>query len=260
MSKKYVTFKAFKHKCINFCEMNSFHNMDYFNASVVRYYNTYKFIVSTVECIGERIKLLSIGAGGAFVEAYLQKYENFDCTILDFPEEISINEGYYKKLGFKTISADVTDVGINSEIDGLFETYDIIISLENIEHIPDAPSNYMRRFIPYLKSGGIFCISTLNIAGINRIMHLVLMMPFFADPEKFFGPTCFENEGVHRREYMACEIEREMEKVGLGEFKVKYTNNTSMFLDVKKFFLSLITFIPRFRISFIVMGKFIKNS
>lgn len=67
------------------------------------------------------------------------------------------------------------------------------------------------------------------------------MRPLFADPEKFFGPTCFENEGVHRREYMACEIQREMEKIGLCKFKVKYTNAQSAFLVTKSLFYNQYT-------------------
>lgn len=257
MNKKYVSFKEFKQKCINFSKMNSFHDINYVNSHIVRFYNTYKFIINECGDISGRIKLLSIGAGGAFVEAFLQEYGEFDCTVLDFPEEININEDYYKKLGFKTISTDIADVGINREIDSQFETYDIIISLENIEHIPDAPSNYMRKFIPYLKNDGFFCVSTPNLASIRKIENLVLMKPILADPEKFFGSICFKNEGTHRREYMVCEMESEMEKVGLGHFKIKYTNLSSMSFNIKRLLIQPIYLISRFRENFIIIGKLI---
>ena len=113
MSKKYASFREFKQRCFVFCKLNSYHTMNYVNTHVLCFYNTYRFIVNEYRGSSERIKLLSIGAGGAFVEAYLQNYKQFDCTVLDFPEEININEGYYHKFGFKTISADVTEAGIN---------------------------------------------------------------------------------------------------------------------------------------------------
>ncbi len=198
------------------------------------------------------VKLLSIGAGGAFIEACLQVMDHYQCTIIDFPETIKINRDYYEELGFRTIGIDINDIeGNNVE----FEEYDIILSLENIEHIPKAPSSYLRVFVPYLKSGGLFVVSSLNLGGINRICHLLLLRPFLADPELFFSPTSFDCEGVHRREYMACEIVEEMKKAGLIDLNVRYTNNSTALYSISSFLQQLICVIPRFRIVFIVSGE-----
>ncbi len=250
-----MNYQEFKRQVYKLCEDNSFHNKNYVDDHMVRFYNTYLFIKKKMKSKTKNhseVKLLSIGAGGAFVEACLQHNDHFHCTVLDFPETVDINREYYDRNGFKVIGVDITQFSGDDLLD---DCYDIILSLENVEHITEAPSNYMKRFIPYLKKDGLFVVSTLNMASINRIVHLLLMRPFFADPERFFSPVSFANEGIHRREYMTCEMVEEMKKIGLNNFDIKYTNYSSMFQSVSSFFQHLLSISPRFRNAFIVSGE-----
>ena len=99
------------------------------------------------------------------------------------------------------------------------------MSLENIEHIHVAPSEYIAKFVGSLSSEGYFIISTPNMGSFAHLYRIFMMMPTLPVPEVTFDL----NSHVHYREYMPCEIIEAYEKNGLKYTSRAYTNESPAF-------------------------------
>ncbi|MBQ9433412.1 MAG: methyltransferase domain-containing protein [Synergistaceae bacterium] len=150
----------------------------------------------------------------------MTKFMGFKCTVIDFPGSILSFKKYYEWAGFETIGANIDDYTFSDST-----KFDIIMSLENIEHINAAPSEYIAKFIDLLAQGGYFVISTPNMGSFAHVFRILAMMPTLPVPEKTFD----RNSHVHYREYMPCEIVDAYEKNGLVYRARAYSNESQAF-------------------------------
>ena len=185
----------------------------------MRLYNTIKFILKVTG--GKKgLTLLAPGSGPAFVEAYLSRFMDFKCTVIDLPEIVSHLKKYYDWAGFEAIDANIDDYIYSNNT-----KFDVIMSLENIEHINAAPSEYIAKFVGSIAPEGYFIISTPNMGAFAHLFRILAMMPTLPVPEQTFD----RNSHVHYREYMPCEIIEAYEKNGLIYKARAYSNESTAF-------------------------------
>jgi SAM-dependent methyltransferase len=181
-----------------------------------RFAATYETMKSLVR---SGTKVLSIGAGSAYVESVLRADTDCEITVVDLPECLDALGEYYTTQGLTASAANLMEDQIDLE-PGAF---DIVLSGEFIEHLPEPPSLHFQRFGRFLRPGGHFVVTTPNLGSISHILRLMFMRPTLPAPEETFGPVAFENEGVHRREYMPGEIRAGMKSAGLAPRSLAYT-------------------------------------
>lgn len=165
-------------------------------------------------------RLLSIGAGSAFVEGALAA-DGADVTVVDFPEGIALNADYYEASGLAAVAADVSDPTV---LERLGE-FDLVLAAEIVEHVPAPPSELFRNWSACVRPGGRLVVTTPNLGSLPSLLRLLFMRPLLPAPERTFGPVSFENEGVHRREYMPSEIRSALVDAGLEPEPVAFTLN-----------------------------------
>lgn len=208
------------------------------------YFQCCKFL-----CPGQ--SLLSVGAGSGYVESALAAYHNVKVSVLDFPEMLEKNKAHYARCGFNCVAANVmeSDVGIFNE------AFDLLLSAEIIEHLPEAPSKHVAKFVGAIKRGGYMMIATPNLASLSTLVAITRMRPILPPSERTFGPASFENEGVHRREYMPSEIKTAMEQNGLTHIFTQFVNKQIKGSFARRIIYNCFCIIPRFRSNFIIVGK-----
>lgn len=194
--KKYADFLA---ECRQNVPLNDRQGESYLDYHAARLYRTYEVCFGLLPKGG---RLLSVGAGSAYVEAVLASELKARVVAVDFPDAIELNRRLYDTHGFDSVAADLSLNDLKLPI----EPCDVLLSAEIVEHIPDAPAQHFRKLVPYLKRDGCFVVTTPNLASIQKVLALLRMTPIMDPPEKTFAPVSFENEGIHRREYMPSEI------------------------------------------------------
>lgn len=190
--------------------------------------------------VGEGSSLLSIGAGSAFVESALAA-RGVRVTVVDFPQAIGSNAAYYEASGIVAVAADVSEP-LGPELG----EFDAVLAGEIVEHVPAPPAGLFRSWSQPIRAGGHLVVSTPNLGSISSLVRLLFMRPLLAPPERTFGPVSFENEGVHRREYMPSEIKSAFIEAGLRPGAVVYCRNHRPHNARETAYLPL-QLIPRFR-------------
>jgi 2-polyprenyl-3-methyl-5-hydroxy-6-metoxy-1,4-benzoquinol methylase len=221
----------------------------YLESQLDRLYQLYKICC---QYLSPKNNILSIGAGSAYLESVLSLHHGIVVDVVDFPEMIEMNKVHYDHCGFKSISKNIIEV---TEADIPHKHYDLILSSEVIEHLPESPSKHIDRFKEGLKAGGFFLISTPNLGRLSTILALLMMNPILPAPEKTFDIVSFDNEGVHRREYMPVEIEGALRTNGLSHMFTCYANKRTSKYWSKLILYSFAGLIPRFRTNLICMAK-----
>lgn len=84
--------------------------------------------------------------------------------------------------------------------------FDLGLSLEIVEHLPIPPARHIGALAGALRTGGSLLVSTPNAGNLRSIVKTALHRPTLPPAESTFSDVGHENEGVHRREYMAREI------------------------------------------------------
>lgn len=222
--------------------------MEYINYHSRRFLDTYKLCVKYLK---KGDKVLSIGAGFGSIEKMLVQEQGVEVTIVDFPDTIADYKEVYDKNGIKSISADLT----KDKLDLPHDHYDMLLQSEVIEHLPIPPAEQILKFKPYIKTGGLFVITTPNLGSILHIAQLLFMQPIMPTPEKMFSPVAVENQGVHRREYLPVEIHEAFNKVDFSDIHTSfffYTYPKSLAL---KILYGIGAIIPRFRPGMFLIGK-----
>jgi 2-polyprenyl-3-methyl-5-hydroxy-6-metoxy-1,4-benzoquinol methylase len=200
--------EKFLARCRQSMLLNDRQGEDYLNYHAERFYCTYRLCWDLLPSGG---RLLSVGAGSAYVEAVLASELQARVVAVDFPAAIELNRRQYDANNFISVAADLSLDDLELPI----EPCDMVLSAEIVEHIPAAPSHHFRKLLPYLKPGGHFVVTTPNLGSIQHILSLWRMVPILDPPERTFAPVSFDNEGIHRREYMPCEIIDSMAECGL---------------------------------------------
>lgn len=181
----------------------------------IRFYETYK---ACDKLVNSDSKLLSIGAGRAFVEYVLADQKSLSVTVFDFEEAVERNLDQYEVFGFEKICGNfLTDT---TRIDRA--KYDLIIFCEILEHIPLSPTDQIKKLLSHLKPGGHIVITTPNITNLSNRLKILSGKNIVASAERLFSPVCIENESVHRREYTKKEIREYLTSLGLEVATDKY--------------------------------------
>jgi len=221
---------------------------DYFPFQAKRLYDTYRICRKFLK---PNQKIISIGAGAAYVETILKRELDLQVTVSDFSKAIEIHKELYAQNSFFTVPADFY---ADNKI--LFkDNVNMIMCLEVIEHLPIAPSDFIKKFVPYLLNGGYMIISTPNLSTIRNIIKLILGKPLFQPAEKTFLPVSFDNEDYHRREYVNSEIIDALKKNGLSHCFTYYTwYRLPINLSDLIFFIGE-NILPQFRTTMIIVAK-----
>ncbi len=245
-----ATFDSFQRNCNAIIERSDRQGRSYFEGHSQRFYNTYK---TAMELLPPQGKVLSVGAGIAYVEAQLVHDRQAKVTVIDFPEAIEIHGEWYEEMGFHTIGLDLSKEWSLPKDD----SFHLALSGEIIEHIPAAPVFHIESLARYLMPDGALLLTTPNLARFMSIWRLLRGQPIAAAPELIFGPVDFEHEFVHRREYVAREIESAMQQAGLQHQFTRYTRNERItrWTPRKIFAHTLETINPRLRETLLVVGK-----
>ena len=134
----------------------------------------------------KNLSLLSTGSGQAFVEAYPSKFMGFKCTAIDLHDAINTYKHYCDWAGFKSVG-----INIDSYVRESDRKFDVIMSLENIEHIHAAPSEYIAKFAGSLAPEGYFIISTPDMGSFAHLFIILMMMPTLPVPEQTFDLSSY---------------------------------------------------------------------
>jgi hypothetical protein len=180
----------------------------YLRHQLRRFYDTYRFIL---RAYGAPRRLASFGAGSAYVEAVLAGRHGTEVVVFDFPSALELHGEIYDRFGFRFVPVDLTQP---AEAPPDLGPVDLILCAEIVEHLPVAPSEQLAANFRRLGQDAPVVVTTPNAGSLRQIAKLVFMRPLLPPPELTFGEVCFENEGVHRREYMASEIFAAFEAVG----------------------------------------------
>ena len=218
----------------------------YFQEHNLRLYSTY---VVCAKALTAPAKVISLGAGAAFIEHALGRADKHDVTIVDFPDRVGDLAASYKKSGFTVEARDLSQVASDSERD-----FHLALSSEVIEHIPRPPQEHIRSLANLVIEGGKVVVSTPNFGNSRVIMRLLAHRPVMPPPDRFFGPVCFENEGVHRREYLPSEILDALRGEGLKLENLSFCSNRSA-IGLKDRLMGLIDMIPRYRPTMIFLAS-----
>jgi SAM-dependent methyltransferase len=237
--------RAFLDRCAEISHPLGHQGESYLDEHADRLYATYR-------TCGERLdsgSLLSIGAGSAFVESALSA-GGASVTVIDFPEGIDLNAAYYEACGLTAVAADASDPSALLSLG----TFDMVLAAEIIEHVPVAPSVLLRNWSRCVDPGGRLVVTTPNLGSLPSLLRLLFMRPLLPPPERSFGPVSFENEGVHRREYMPSEIESALIAADLEPELISFALNHRP-RNAKEFAYLPAQLFPRFRPTMIAVAR-----
>lgn len=130
-----------------------------------------------------RGRLLEVGAGsGGFVQVALRRGWRVDAT------EVSASAlEHLRSTGAQVFAGDVRGAGYATG------TFDLVVSLEVIEHLPD-PRQHLAEVARVLRPGGALLLTTPNFAGLSR--RLLRWRWRVIDPEHlgYFTPRTLREE------------------------------------------------------------------
>jgi 2-polyprenyl-3-methyl-5-hydroxy-6-metoxy-1,4-benzoquinol methylase len=244
-----LTKKDFLSSCYAYSQDISYQKNAYLESQLDRLYQLYKV---SCQYLYPKDHVLSIGAGSAYLESVLSRHHDISVEIVDFSEMIEMNKVHYENSGFKYISKNILDV-VESDIP--LRYYDLILSSEVVEHLPESPAKHIKRFKGGLKNGGFFLMSTPNLGRLSTIFAVLMMNPILPAPEKTFDVVSFDNEGVHRREYMPIEIENAFKTNEMNHIFTWFASTKTSKLWSKSIIYGLASLIPRFRTNLICMAR-----
>lgn len=141
------TYDEFMASCADNSALNDRQGADYLAFHAMRFFKTYE-VVSRL--LPANARILSVGAGSAYVEAVLADELRAKIYAVDFPEAIALNLKLYQRHDIEPLAGDLSLDTLELPI----EPCDMVISAEIVEHIPAAPSEHFRKLAPFVKRGG----------------------------------------------------------------------------------------------------------
>lgn len=123
------------------------HGEAYADASLPRLYETFGVCCRFAT---RGAKILSVGAGGAYVEKLLRSSYDAEVTVIEFPEAVEAHREDYARHGFQAVGRDLAG---DWEFD-VPERFDMVLSFEVLEHLPVSPHQHIQALSDKLKPGG----------------------------------------------------------------------------------------------------------
>jgi 2-polyprenyl-3-methyl-5-hydroxy-6-metoxy-1,4-benzoquinol methylase len=207
-------FRTFARLCGEESQRMTRHGADYLRPHVGRFYETF---AECLRVVPPGASVLSVGAGGAYVEKQLVRTCGAQVTVVDFPEAIREHEQDYRPYGFRAIGINLAEQPLD-----VAQPFDVVLSFEIVEHLPIPPHEHLAMLSRLLKPGGRLVLTTPNLAHLPNVVRLLRGRPILPDARLSFAKTCYDNEHVHRREYVAAEIVAAMRQVGLTHERTAY--------------------------------------
>jgi len=191
------------------------HAAEYQDNSARRNFRTFEICAELTE---PDSRILSAGAGGAYVEKLLAQIFRARVTVVEFPEAIRAHQAEYDRFGFRTIGGDLT----TDWQTGTTEPYDLALSFEVLEHLPISPYQHIGALSKHLRPGGHLVMSTPNFSRLPNVLRLMCGRPLMPDARLTLQATSYDQEHVHRREYVASELVDAVTQAGLTHVKTEY--------------------------------------
>lgn len=195
-------------------EKRKFHMQSYFESSFLRQYKSSDMVVRSLD---RGARVLSLGAGGAFVEEIAKKYLDAEVYVVDFEETLEIENELYSAQFAGMFAGDISDPAWTPPLADL----DAVFWFDNIEHLRVDPTTILRKLAAALAPGGQIFITTDNFARLRNILKLAFSRSIVAPPEDLFAAVDFEHEYVHRREYTRDELVTCLLNAGLRPVEVE---------------------------------------
>ena len=167
-------------------ETRTVHTGLYFKRSLTRQYATYS-VARTLLAPGSRI--LSLGAGGAFPETALARFDHAVVEIAEFPEIIERLRPFYEKMNFRCHPVDLSVLPHFTE-----KTYDLVLSCDCIEHLPLVPEDHLAYCLRHTAPGGHTLVVTNNLASLRNIARLAMGRSILPPTRDRQRPVTAENE------------------------------------------------------------------
>ena len=203
-----ISFVQFKSLCLKEAETTPRHDHTYLAKCIGRFYETYR---TCLRFLPDNAGVLSVGAGGAYVERILAIAHGARLTVVDFPRAIERLGEEYERLGFMTLGCDLAgEWGIEN-----VDAFDLVLSCEVLEHLPISPYDHFRALRRYLKPGAVLIVTTPNLSSFQNIIRLMKGRSILPPAAEVFGPVNYGHEHIHRRIYTAEEVRCDMRKSGV---------------------------------------------
>jgi len=240
-------FATFAMRCAEQSQQMKHPGEAYLAQHLGRFYETFQVCSQMVP---QGAKTLSVGAGDAYVEQQLARAVGAQITVVDFPEAIRSREEDYRRHGFHTVAANLAGQP-QFEVDGLF---DVVLSFEVVEHLPIPPHQHIGSLSELLRPGGYFILTTPNMAHLPNVLRLLRGRSILPNAQLTFSPAIYENEHVHRREYVASELVEAMRQAGLRHEKTIYMSCRNL-ASLKGLLRRLYDLAPRWKKTLLLVGR-----
>lgn len=183
-------------------------------------------------------RILDIGSGIGIMAIALNNLEAQTIGIdkLIFPEEeknlYTITDfGGLKRIweenGFKTVKADAA----KERLPFGDRDFDVIICDATIEHLDESPKNFFREARRILKNGGLFLVTTPNLANLlKRLRFLTGRSPYWDIKDYFNEGSNFRG---HKREFTMDELVKMLE---WSSFEIVKKVTKNIFWNPKRLF------------------------
>jgi len=163
--------------------------------------------------------ILEVGAlFGQFATAL--KRLGYDVTIVDrYRSQNGALDGYvryFKELGIHVVEATRGD---EATLTASLGTFDAVISMAVIEHIPHTPREFLTMLVSHVRPNGLLAVDTPNIARYWNRKRLSSGLSIHQDlAEQFACEIPYEG---HHREYTAAEVVWMLEQVGCTDVRTR---------------------------------------
>ena len=245
-----VNLQAFRHRCLADSSLAKHQDERYLLDHIDRFYVTHR-VCSELLSSSPSKRVLSAGAGNAYVETRLKETLEATISIIEFAEAIELNKEHYSRHGFKAYPANLAE---DMALD-IPEAFDLVLSCEVVEHLPIPSTNHIGALARHLAPGGHLVVTTPNRASLGSVLKLLLGRPIDPDPALVFSPVEFENEGIHRRQYVESEIVDAMARNSIEHLRTRYFWNRRSYAAKRLALLPLEWARPRFRPMMLLVGR-----
>jgi len=161
----------------------------------------------------ERLRILDVGVGTGKLPVTLQKMGN-DFYALD-DDAGGRNSAEFLKQIFPSLKVDVCS--LESSIFPFENRYfDMVTSLDVIEHLPGSPRHYLYEIYRVLRPGGVFLLSNPNPTSLYNSLRMFVGKSNYHPLSEWFQTACNDEFGGHWREYTLQELVDMITFVGFG--------------------------------------------